>query len=141
MKKLLQIIIIFPALFILGCPNSENESIKHLISSQKFKNEAARLSNEGSQPYSKIPPTELEEYVDKLKKALREAKLVNIEFLNRRFSDWGNKYRDEYIKGLELTIKGLEDGDNAKALKGQLLLDKYGSWHSVNLNNFRGNAR
>lgn len=79
----------------------------------------------------------METIVDFKKKALEEARLVDIEDLNLHYPDFGNHYRDEFIKGLELFIEGFEKNDNLKIIAGQLLDEKWGEWYEKNVDSIK----
>ncbi len=121
-----------------GCSKDfgSNKYIKHFLNSINHANESTDLGNSLALKNSNsltINYMDLEGVVQLRKKALYEAKLVDINLLNKDLEGFGDHYRDEFIKGLELYIEGWEHYDRDKFITGQILLDKWGSWYSQNL--------
>lgn len=133
MKNLLFIIGVI-ILIIVGFYffKSGNSTVQHLANSINYANQATQIINTGN-PFEQVDQADIQTVLEFNKKALEEAKLVDIENLNRDYKDFGNHYRDEFIRGLELFIDGFEISDNQKILEGQILLDKWGTWYSQNI--------
>jgi hypothetical protein len=113
-----------------------SSNLSHFIKSINYSNEAAKLSNQGK-PFESVDKADMKKFIDLKKKALEEAKLVNIEQLNRDHPNFGNHYRDEFMKGLRLLIEGYEKEDNGKIIEASILFDRWGDWYSSNLENIR----
>lgn len=88
-----------------------------------------------------INPEDMDKIIEFTKKALAEAKLVDIRKLNHRYLDFGNHFRDEFIKSLELFIEGIEKNDNLKILLGQSLQGNWGDWYDQNIEGIRRSKR
>ncbi len=116
---------------------SNKSNVQHFDQSIKYVNQATQILNSG-ESYELINPDDMEAVVELKKKALTEAKLVDIKDLNRHYPDFGNHYRDEFINGLELYIEGFEKNDTLKRLAGQMLDDKWGVWYEKNVDAIRG---
>ena len=132
MKKLF---LLLSATLLFSCSNSKKSSAEHFIRSIEYVNEAHKISNVGNDSY--LEYSELEDMVRLKQKVLHEARKVNISSLNKRFQGFGDSYEDLFIKGLILYIEGIEDENQSKLMKGQLLLDKWGDWYSSNINRIR----
>ena len=113
----------------MSCAKS---NIQHFSQSIVYSNQATQLINMG-ESFELISPEQMDEIVEYKRKAFKEARLVEIEDLNRHYPDFGNHYRDELIKGLELFIEGFENNDNLKILAGQMLDEKWGVWYEDNI--------
>ena len=116
---------------------SNKSNVQHFDQSIKYVNQATQILNSG-ESYELINPDDMEAVVELKKKALTEAKLVDIKDLNRHYPDFGNHYRDEFINGLELYIEGFEKNDTVKLLAGQMLDEKWGVWYEKNVDAIRG---
>lgn len=112
----------------------------HLINSFNYANEANKIINKG-EAFTTVEPEEMDQIIDLHKKAIEEAKLVDINELNDRLNNFGNHYRDKFIKGLELIVEGYEKHDNRKYTDGSLLLYKWGEWYTANLDNIKNNRK
>jgi len=136
MKKL--IILTFLIIPInLSCGQNQKESnIKHLINSINYANSTAELDNQ-RESFSIIENNEMKKSIEFYKKAFEEGKLVNIDMLNKDHPNFGNHFRDDYLKGLQLLIDGYEKKIDRAYLQGQILLEKWGTWYSANFDNIR----
>lgn len=75
--------------------------------------------------------------IDYYRQALNEARQVDIENLNRDYAGFGDHYQDDFIKGAELFVDGFESSNPEKFLEGQILLDRWGTWFSNNIDIIR----
>jgi len=80
----------------------------------------------------KLERKEKRVFLDHCRKALREAKTVNIAKLERQVPGFKSHYEGEFITGMESLIKGYEDSDFGSKFKGGLLLDKWAIWNRKN---------
>lgn len=131
-KRKTGILLIIIGCFIvtLGCYESHKSTVNHFSQSIDHNNQATRIINKKS-PY--ITLGDMNKIIELKKKALEEAQLVNIEKLNQRYRDFGNHFKDEYMKGIELFIEGIENENAEKSMLGQVLEDKWGSWYEQNI--------
>lgn len=67
----------------------------------------------------------LEKHNILLEEAIEDAKKVDLSILEKMKKGFGERYKDKYIKGLELQLEGIKNNDNKKALEGQILYDEY----------------
>lgn len=127
----------FILLMIVSLLFCSKSNVHHFSQSIKYANQATRISNSG-ESYEFINPEDMDAIVKLKKKALTEARFVDIKDLNRHYPDFGNHYRDEFINGLELYIEGFEKNDTVKLLAGQMLDEKWGVWYEKNVDAIRG---
>ncbi|MDD4991515.1 MAG: hypothetical protein PHR83_04700 [Paludibacter sp.] len=109
---------------------------EHFNKSMEFSNEATKLRNQG-QSFSTINDKEMEKFIFLNRKALEEALLIDIEKLNNIHPNFGNHFRDEYIKGLQLLSEGYDKHQNQELIQAQILLNNWGDWYSANLENIK----
>lgn len=129
--------VVFISLIILASSCIKDKStIKHFNKSINYANQSTRIINIGGS-FELISQEDMEKIVEFRKKALEEARLVDIEKLNHHYLDLGNHYRDEFIKGLELFIEGFEKHDTIKLLSGQMLDEKFEVWLEQNIDDIR----
>ncbi len=88
---------------------------------------ATKIVNEG-RPYTAISGDESEKLIYYYQQSLNEAKQVDINLLNDRYPEWGSRYKDQYIKGMELIIKGHKDVDPINSMNGQQLVGTWKIW-------------
>jgi hypothetical protein len=108
------------------------ESLGHFSKSIDYDNKATAIINKGG-PYSTIDRKDSDKMIEFYEKALVEARQVNIEFLNSKYSEWGTRYNDHYIKGMELIIKGHREVNASASLKGQELVAMWKYWFGENV--------
>ena len=112
----------------------------NLIDSINYVNEANKIINKVDD-FTIVDPEDMDQVIDLYKKAIEEAVLVDINQLNNRLNNFGNHYRDEFIKGLKLIVEGYEKHDNTKYMNGSLLLYKWGEWYTANIDNIKNNRK
>lgn len=121
-----------------GCSNNsvEGENITHFSKSLDYDNQVARIINKTTGP-AFMAPTDSQAMIDLYKRALQEARLVDIGKLNQVFAGFGTHYNGEFISGHVMIIQGDSLLDNNLSLKGELLLDKWGTWYNQNIEKIR----
>jgi len=126
-------LVLFLSMFV--CTSSEiedvrlKETIQHLSNSVDYDNKATGIINNGG-AFSTMSVEDSEKMTEFLKKSLKEASLVDTELLNSKYPNWGNKYRNEYIEGLKLFIKGHENINAQYSIEGQRKMSLYKDWFS-----------
>ena len=71
--------------------------------------------------------------VDLNRKALKEAEQADIGGMNRYYPAFGDHFRDEFIRGIRLTIDNDKGWTQATPfIQGQLLVDRFGVWYRSN---------
>ena len=136
MFKISIFILLFATITLSGCSLSEPSNPERLSKSINYSNQAAVILN---QTGSNLSQENMTEIIKLKKQALDEALLVDTKALNNQYQGFGDQWKSKYIKGLELFIEGIENGDNQKSLQGQVLLDQWGEWYSSNIDEIRSN--
>jgi hypothetical protein len=122
-------------LLFQGCSLFSRTSNAEILSkSIDYSNQATLILNRNG---SNLSADEMQNIVRLKKMALEEARLVDVESLNKQHDDFGNQWRDKYIKGLDMFIQGVENSDGVKLLQGQALLEEWGHWYTDNYNDIR----
>ena len=120
-------------LIILGCSQGNQEqskkeaTIRHLSKSIEYDKKATAIINKGN-AYSVMDTNDSEEMIKLLRKALEEAKQVDFGILNSEVPGWGAKFRDGYIEGLSLILKGHETANMQLTIEGQKKAADYKEW-------------
>lgn len=118
-------------------PRSKSSgSVEHFSTSLDLANQATSISNKVD-GLEHIPESDVYEIIRLHQKSLGESKFVNIDELNNRLSGFGDNYRDEFILGSKLFLNGLESGNAVQAIRGQILLRKFGYWYRKNISEIR----
>lgn len=116
--------------------SGNNNNIEYFSNSIDLANQATRISNSGG-AYEEIAENDIKAMAEYYKQALSKAHQVDIKKLNSDYLGFGDHYRDEFIKGVDLFVEGFERSDTEKFLQGQVLLDSWGKWFSNNIDNIR----
>lgn len=130
-KLIFIFVVVFVSFHFLNNYLQSGSSAKHFKDSIEFKNQATLIMRQDRDSFLLDPQT-LENYVEAIDKSLRAAYKVDISALNEQFDGLGGHYRDEFIRGLKLTLEGFEAADTGKSNEGQLLLDDFAFWYSKN---------
>lgn len=112
---------------IVPIPSSLESDKSHLINSINASIRAYEVI--GNKPFKN---KDREELIEHLRDALQEARLVNIDKVDKQVPAFASHYRDEFIIGMESLIEGYEKSDLSKKLKGGLLLDRWAKWNKEN---------
>jgi len=121
----------------------EKENVEHFIKSLDAANVSAdMLNSEGalSLRFSrKTTQLEMNQILDQMKNALREAELVMDSVLDKAHPELKSHFRNEYQNGLKLKIRNIatEDGDFKAELQGAALLEKWGNWYDLHSREIR----
>lgn len=107
-----------------GGHSSEDATWKHLGSSIKYKNQATQLGNAGRSP-AVIDAEVMGEMKRLWQLALDEARQVDASILNSDEPSFGDRYKNEFQRGLELLV---EAQSNDELIRGQVLLRKFGAY-------------
>lgn len=70
--------------------------------------------------------------VNEFKRALAQAKLVNVNKIENQITGFAYHYNGEFKKGMQLLIQGYEGNDISKKIQGGALLDNWGKWNNEN---------
>jgi len=96
----------------------------HLAQTIEYMNKSKEYAATSNKPPQKI--------IQFKREYLNEIKSLDIEELNKIYNDWGNHVRNEFIKGVELSLLGYAAGNQQKYLYGQRLLSLWFSWYFHN---------
>lgn len=137
MRVIYRIFVVMCCILILSCGKKESitkesidKSVEHLQKAVEWNNKRAKIvNNDSSLKISKGDITLIKEY---LNNAIEEAKQVDTIVLNSVKSNYGHVYYYNYIKGMEIELQGIEEGDVDKSILGQLKYDEYLSWLEKN---------
>lgn len=114
-------------------------SFQHFNNSIQLSNQAARITLEAQG--RRIPEEDMKRFIDLSRQALAEAKLVDIEQLNRAYPGLGTHYRDEFLNGLALGLEVYDTKDFNKAAESQALTDRWFTWYSQNIEDMRRSTK
>ena len=133
-KLLLTIPILF---FLINCKDKSANSkiskddemkilseIKNMENAKKYSDSALILLDTNSAD-GIVEKEIVEKHNILLQKAIEDAKKVDLSILEKMKKGFGERYKNKYIKGLELQFEGIKNNDNKKALEGQILYDEY----------------
>lgn len=126
--------------FFIFVDKSKDDSITHLNKSIDLTNEGTKILNQVT-AFTLMSDNQMKQYINFLKDALIEGDQVNIEKLNKDHPNFGNHFRDEYIKGIKSLISGYELKRDQNFVQGQLLLDSWGNWYSANFENIKSRKK
>jgi len=131
------VIAVFVIIIIVqGRGNRSVKDVERLSNSIDLANQATIIANKAGAS-GKTTEDDIRAMVNYYKQALEEAHQVDIEKLNRDYAGFGDHYRDEFIRGIELFIEGFEQSDPEKFLAGQILLNRWEVWFYNNIDEIR----
>jgi len=114
----------------------EEKIVAHFfIESMNLNNESIKLSNSGS-AYKKISDENIQNMLQLKIQALSLAEKIPDSILTKMNPELPVEYF-KYKKGLSLRIENLKRNNFESELKGSELLDEYGNWYSINVNNIK----
>lgn len=136
MKKILPIALIL--LFLINCKgekpskakmSDEEEAkitsvIKLMDKSRKYSDSAFVLLDNNVQN-GVVKKEIVDNHIILLEKAVEAAKKVDLNILEKLNKGFGKKYKQKYLRSLELQIEGIKEIDTKKSLDGQILYDEY----------------
>lgn len=136
MKKILPIALIL--LFLINCkgekPSKEKMSdeeeakitsvINLMDKSRKYSDSAFILLDNNLQN-GVVKKEIVDNHIILLEKSVEAAKKVDLNILEKLKKGFGKKYKQKYLRSLELQIEGVKEIDTKKSLDGQILYDEY----------------
>lgn len=126
--------IIWPYYFL--SKKTEESNFGHLNKSIEYANQTASIVNM-NHPFVSLEAAEKKKFIDFKRQALKEAQLVNIDTLNSRHPNFGNYFKEDYSKGLQLLIDGYDKNNEQNIAQAFSLLDLWADWYSANLENIK----
>lgn len=136
------IIIILFALLLTSCDNDrfwtaeDKNSDRHYTNSKKACDEALGLIIKVGD-VSQLGPQQSQEVIDLLKLAIAEANMVSDSFLKKVHPVFYKKYTQEYKRGLQMLLDGLESKNQAYILGGSYGYNEFAEWTKANANNLK----
>jgi hypothetical protein len=122
------------------CFKTKDSTADHVSKALDYNNSATAIKNRGK-AYEEVSQQDIAEMISYYKRALEEAKLADIESMNRHYRGFGDHFQQEFIKGLELLLEGYQPDGEKKLFAGQVLLDQFGQWYENHLNEIRKGMR
>jgi len=126
--------IIWPYYFF--SKKTEESSFEHLTKSIEYANQTASIVNV-NHPFVSLDASEKKKFIDFKRQALVEALLVKTDTLNSRHPNFGNYFRDDYLKGLHLLIDGYNKNSDKDIVQAFSLLGTWADWYSANHENIQ----
>lgn len=125
-------------IIVLGCNNEERQqsSLVHFKSSIENIQKSFLLEPSG-QPYGNMDEEKYERIMKLRKSAFNEAQHVDIKELNQINKELAVHFKNEYLRGLKLSVEGYEQSDFQKLNQGSMLINSWGNWYSSYLNELR----
>ena len=80
----------------------------------------------------KLEDPEREKLLGHCRDAPKEARMVNIENVNKQVPGFADHYGKEFVRGMELLTQGYKNDDQATKFEGALLLDSWAVWNKEN---------
>ena len=114
-----------------------DDTSSHFSKAINYKNKATEIINK-SAAYKKLSQTDMDKIIGHYKKALTEAKKADTESMNKYYPEFGDHFRSEFMKGLELFIQSYDTVDMKASIESQILLDQWGNWYQANFDGLRG---
>ena len=115
-------------------PISNKHSASHVSAAIQYHNEAAVLENKScgaGQPCT-LSQEEWNAIYSDDAKALAEARQADISEMNKHYPGFGDHFKNEFIAGLELIVDDDFPAKRPDVERGQMLVDRFGTWFVVN---------
>jgi len=122
----------WPARLLHHIPNKHTAS--HVSAAIQYHNEAAVLENKAcgaGQPCT-LSQEEWNAIYSADAKALAEARQADISDMNKHYPGFGDHFKNEFIAGLELIVDDDFPAKRPDVERGQLLVDRFGTWFVAN---------
>ncbi len=84
-----------------------------------------------------MPASDAEKMHKFHKLALAEAKKLDVDFLNKKYADWGTQFEENCLAGLSMVVEGHEKNDASLSVEGQMRLRSWVDWHNQHLDDIR----
>lgn len=136
MKKILPIALIL--LFLINCKGekpskakmSDEEEAKittviNLMDKSRKYSDSAFILLDNNLQNGVVKKEIVDNHIILLEKSVEAAKKVDLNILEKLKKGFGKKYKQKYLRSLELQIEGIKEIDTKKSLDGQILYDEY----------------
>ncbi|GEM_PF-3589250 len=129
--------VIFFNLNSLGIVKSPlKQDMGHLVHALTYSNRAYEALGKGKS--GKPQEGQPDPVVQYLELALGRAGRVHTDTVDSRVPGFAAAFKDQYVTGLQLLMKGRKESDLVNSLKGGMLLDKWGKWYMANRDKLKG---
>lgn len=113
----------------------------HFINTIHYSVKAAEFYEQQESSNTGISLKKLINYRDLIRLALEEAKLVDTKRLNTMYPNFGDHFKDEYLKSLQMAVEFF-DNDNVNSDKvldeqANILNKRWGNWYNSNIANIK----
>ena len=132
--------IVFLGMWLMVSLFPPSETGSHFSAAIEYHNKGVLIFNRvGSEnAVVKVAQADLEPVIGYYRKAIAEAKLADIDHMNKHYPEFGDHFRDDFIRGHELFIETYE-ADGASTFAAQVLMDRWGDWYEANVRGITGN--
>jgi len=113
-----------------------SKNLDHFFNSIEYANNSNEVSNQ-LKSFEKVDKKKISKMIELKRKALNEAKLVNIEKIDKQLNGFKEHFKNEYMKGLKYYIEAYSENDNSKIYESHRLLRRWGMWYNDNYNKIR----
>ena len=126
--------IIWPYYFFSS--KEKDKSFEHFSQSIEYANQTSQITN-ADHPFVSLTPEERKKFVGYKKQALDEGLLINIPTLNSKYPQFGDYFRDYYLKGIQLLVSANDKHNEQEFGQAFALLDTWADWYSANIGNIK----
>lgn len=105
----------------------------HIKNAMDYVNEATVVRTKRGDRYHALSKDELDRIHEFYAKALNEARQADIAAMNRYFPGFGDHFKTQFTKGLEMILKSRQTGEATKSIGGQMLMEQWDAWCNENL--------
>lgn len=115
--------------FLVKRVNDHGNSYTHYHNSKQACDEALKIviARGGLEA---IPAEEKADIISLFDSALREARMVRVDYLASIHPDLPKRYVDGYIYGVETLTSGIIEGDRVKTIRGTARFNEFADWMS-----------
>ena len=117
-------------LFLIYSPKPGEASADHFSRSMIFLNAATVAANEGEAGAMSAAASSA--WIENIRKALEEARLADLPSMNKYYPEFGDRFRDDFVGGLERIVKADSAEDAAGSIQGQMMIESFGTWYNEN---------
>jgi hypothetical protein len=111
-----------------GSAISKRGNLGQFNTSLDFANQATLISN---RLMGLMSLSDMEQMIRLRRKSIEAGMRVDIVELNDAYPGFGDNFREQFIMGSKLFLRGLENNNPTDALSGQILLGKWGDWYQI----------
>lgn len=113
--------------------SAEKQARRRMLTTRKRLEYADSILGGGSEPTGTISKDDLGRLIAAYKSALDEARLADVNELNRQHPGLGDAWRDKLIPSIESSIEGWEGPSNWALFKANGLFAEWANWYNTNV--------